>query len=70
MPRLYKKNIAGVEKKGIPDGLPAGRQARSRGVLFEASTGGNESETGPAKILKFRYRAFNFYATISKWQIK
>ena len=44
--------VAGVEGKGIPDGLPAGRQARSRGVSFEASTDGNEPETGPATRLK------------------
>ena len=41
----------GVEGKGIPDGLPAGRQARSREVLFEASTDGNEPETGPVFLM-------------------
>ena len=38
------RNLVGVEEKGVPT-------ARSRGVFFEASTGGNESETGPAKLL-------------------
>jgi len=46
---LVFSNVAGVEEKGIPDGLPAGRQARSREVLIETSSGGDESETGPAK---------------------
>jgi len=39
--------VTGVEGKGIP-------AARSRGALFEASTDGNEPETGPATKQKIR----------------
>ncbi|MCX6706462.1 MAG: hypothetical protein NTV24_05200, partial [Candidatus Woesebacteria bacterium] len=55
---IYILSVAGVEGKGVP-------AARSRGVLSEASTDGNEPETGPATGFKISFILYFLFILFS-----